>query len=100
MKQQSAPFAVARQSDESKGLFPHSYPSRERAGRLGEGRSEAYQKLILISALCLCAGISAHATVTLVSVQSPGLSASVVVRGPVRSTPPSTLRPRLRAICT
>lgn len=76
MKQQSALSTVARQSDESKGLFPHSYPSRERAGRLGEGRSEAYRKLILISALCLCAGISAHATVTLVSVQSPGLSAS------------------------
>jgi hypothetical protein len=76
MKQQSAPSTAARQSDESKGLFPHSYPPRERAGRLGEGRSEAYGKLILISALCLCAGISAHATVTLVSVQSPGLSAN------------------------
>jgi len=76
MKQQSAPSTAARQSDESKGLFPHSYPSRERAGRLGKGRSEAYGKLILISALCLCAGISAHATVTLVSVQSPGLSAN------------------------
>ncbi len=76
MKQQSARTAVAEQSYETKGLFSHSCPSIEQIGRLGNHRSVAYQRLFLISVLCLCAGISAHATVTQVSVQSPGLRAN------------------------
>ena len=76
MKQPSARTAVVEQSHESKGLFSHSCPSMERSGRLGNHRSLACRRLILISVFCLCAGISARATVTLVSIQSPGVSAS------------------------
>ena len=53
----------------------HALSWSELGGR-PKRRSKACRRLILISALCLCAGISAHATVTLVSIQSPGLSAS------------------------
>ena len=76
MKQQSARTAVAEQTYETKGLFSHSCPSIEQIRRFDNHRSVAYRRLFLISVLCLCAGISAHATVTLVSVQSPGLRAN------------------------
>ena len=75
MKQHSARTAVAEHSYESKRLSLRSCPIMERAGRLAKPGSMACRSLILISALCLCAGISAHAAVTLVSLQSPGLSA-------------------------
>ncbi len=94
MKQQSARTAVAEQSYETKGLFSHSCPSIEQIGRLGNHRSVAYQRLFLISVLCLCAGISAQATVRRYS-----LPASEPTR-PTRSTLPSTLRLRLKVICT
>ncbi len=53
----------------------HARPRSEPGGPANR-RSIASRRLILISLFCVCAGISAHATVTLVSIQSPGVSGS------------------------
>lgn len=75
MKQQNAALAVAGESYETNGPVSHADPSNQSYRKLCQQGSTAPCSLLLISMLCLCAGISAQGTVTAVSVQSPGLAA-------------------------